>query len=166
MFWMPRTRSVPSRNVVVRGLVTNGTWADGLNIHGDHSDILVEGCSANNSGDDSFAIWSHRDSANNITFRQNYAEKPRHPANSDRAGVSCFAVYGGNRSAFIDNRCKQTGDKGMIAFQERFGGQFAATASAVVSGNSVDEGKPLCGGDSLDRISAPGCKEAAQSIKG
>jgi hypothetical protein len=52
----------------------NGTWADGINIHGQHRNTLVQNCTVRySSGDDSFAIWSVGAGADNITFRDNAA---------------------------------------------------------------------------------------------
>jgi hypothetical protein len=161
-FWMPQTRSIPCRNVTLRGLETNGTWADGVNIHGSHAGVLVEGCIVSNTGDDTYAIWSHNADIDNITFANNFAGNPRYPANSDGRGVSCFAVYGGSHLTFVGNRCVGTGTKGMINFQADFNGLFSPSSSTVaVTNNSVDEGSPVCGGVSLDEVNAPGCHHAA-----
>ena len=46
-----------------------GTWADGMNIHGQHANVLVEGSTVQYSGDDSFATWSIGAAQTNVTFR-------------------------------------------------------------------------------------------------
>ena len=46
-----------------------GTWADGMNIHGQHANVLVEGSTVQYSGDDSFATWSIGAAQANVTFR-------------------------------------------------------------------------------------------------
>ena len=39
-FYMPRTRHGVCNNVTVRGIRSEGSWADGLNVHGD---VFVRG---------------------------------------------------------------------------------------------------------------------------
>jgi hypothetical protein len=163
VFWMPQTRpGVPvSHDVTVRNIRSNGTWADGINVHGSHVNVRVEGCELSNNGDDAYAIWSHGDEMSNITFQGNVAHKPRYPANTDGEHVSCYAVYGGRRMAFLDNVCTQTGPKGAINFQVGYRGNFSSSSFADVHNNSVDGGKPICGGPNIKAITAPGCHEAA-----
>ena len=45
----------------VRRLVSEGSWADGLNVHGAHTNIVIENCNLSSSGDDTFAMWSDAD---------------------------------------------------------------------------------------------------------
>ena len=81
------------------------------------------------SGDDTYAIWSEGGQESNVSFVNNYAALPRYP----RTWLaSCFAQYGGNRSAFSNNRCFGTGERGMIFFEAGFNGAFAANASSNV----------------------------------
>merc|ERR1712100_280385 len=111
-FWMPQTRGRACQNVTVRNLRVEGSWADGVNIHGSHSDVLIADSIIKNTGDDGLAVWSRLGDIERITFRNNSVENPRYPANSDGQTVSCFAVYGGTSTTFIDNRCIGTGSKG------------------------------------------------------
>jgi len=60
----------------VRRLQSYGTFADGVNIHGQHSNVLVEDCTVRYSGDDSFAIWSIGTGLDNVTFHNNTAMYP------------------------------------------------------------------------------------------
>ena len=61
--WFPHTRPwgaaryTGSRNISVRGLVSWGTWADGINLHGGHHNILIEQCEMNYPGDDPYGFW-------------------------------------------------------------------------------------------------------------
>jgi hypothetical protein len=146
-FWMPQTRSIPCDNVTVRGLRVTGTWADGVNIHGSHTNVLVEGCSVSRSGDDAFAIWSQRSGDSGIRFHNNTAISPRYPGATN---AGCFVAYGGNRSEFVGNRCSydnDTGKVGMISFRGGFGGDFSPDATSLVANNSVNRGRAVCGGD-------------------
>jgi len=48
--WFPHTlpwgpqRHTGSHHITLRGIINWGTWADGINLHGGHHDVLVEGC--------------------------------------------------------------------------------------------------------------------------
>ena len=99
MFFIAPTRhgARVSRDITVRAMRVNGTWADGVNIHGQHRDVVVEHCSVVNSGDDCFALWSIGTGLDNVTFRNNYAQ-PRPGCNC------CYVNFGGLRSTFVDNR--------------------------------------------------------------
>lgn len=121
-------------DLVFRRLQSNGTWADGVNIHGEHNGVLVEDSVIANTGDDGFAVWSNGDKLTNVTFRNNtmayprccdgvWAGKPLYPppqpdcSNTSISGpypypgwgVNCFAMYGGGSfNKFIDNKCIST----------------------------------------------------------
>jgi hypothetical protein len=71
LFFMAPTKAGGrvSRDITVRRLECNGTWADGMNIHGRHRNVLIEDSTVRYSGDDSFATWSIGDGQDNITFR-------------------------------------------------------------------------------------------------
>ena len=60
LFYMPPTQAGArvSRDIIVRGLRTNGTWADGMNVHGAHVNVLIEDSTTRCTNDDSFAVWS------------------------------------------------------------------------------------------------------------
>jgi len=78
LFMMPPTQAGlrVSQDVTVRRLQSYGTFADGVNIHGQHSNVLVEDCTVRYSGDDSFAIWSIGTGLDNVTFHNNTAMYP------------------------------------------------------------------------------------------
>ena len=89
--WFPHTRHwgaeryTGSRNITVRGLISWGTWADGINLHGGHHNFLIEQCEINYPGDDPFGFWpvSSDVKANpincqtNIVIRNNIGRWPR-----------------------------------------------------------------------------------------
>jgi len=151
MFFMAPTPAGArvSQDITVRNMRVNGTWADGVNIHGQHTNVLVEGCTVVNSGDDCFALWSIGADLDNVTFKNNYA-KP-HPGRN-----CCFVNFGGLRSTFIDNRgdgCGLTpsrnnipkGSEGLVIFgaptltpapkgvvNELFGGAWNSSSHAIV----------------------------------
>lgn len=96
-----------SRDITIRNMRMNGSWADGVNIHGQHRNVLVEGCTVIDSGDDNFASWSIGAGQDNITFRNNIAIRGPNPTKADRDGASgincCFVNFGGHLNSFIDN---------------------------------------------------------------
>ena len=153
-----------SRDVTVRNMRVNGTWADGVNIHGQHANVLVEGCSVVNSGDDGFALWSIGTGLSNVTFRHNYAQP--HPGCN-----CCYVNFGGLLSTFADNRgegcgltpeCGGTlrpgippGSQGLVVFGSPtnkpglFGGAWNSSSVAIVknvTGTCADPraGCPTC----------------------
>ena len=81
------------------GVVCQGTWADGMNIHGAHENVLVRDCNIRNTGDDTYAIWSVGvPGADNITFVNNVGVDPWYrPGGSSapqgsRNTDNCFAA--------------------------------------------------------------------------
>lgn len=143
-----------SSDIAIRNLRTNGTWADGLNIHGAHQNILVEGCSASNTGDDSFAAWDsgvEKVHMSNITFKDNYAANPNFNANMRE----CFSQFGGRSVNYIGNKCTNT-TTAMIRFSLAFCGNYSGPfgpgrgvcyppdSVSVVSGNTLEHStKPI-----------------------
>ena len=100
--WFPKTlpwgpqRNTGSRNVTLRGIVSWGTWADGINFHGGHHDVLIEECEISYSGDDPFGLWPVSTDAKadpnncqrNIVLRNNTARWPRQYACQHAGGKS------------------------------------------------------------------------------
>eukprot|EP01052_Picozoa_sp_SAG31_P050612 SAG31_NODE_11628_length_1011_cov_1.710526_1_plen_273_part_10 len=70
LFYMPPTQAGArvSRDITVRGLRANGTWADGMNVHGAHVNVLIEDSTTRCTNDDSFAVWSIGAMEGNVTF--------------------------------------------------------------------------------------------------
>ena len=177
-FWMPQTPNGYCENITVRNIVVTGscvrtgpcepfangtggggTWADGINIHGAHRHILVEGNRIPHTGDDTFALWSKGAGMTDVIFRNNFAASMRYP----RTWLaSCFAMYGGNRSAFVNNTCFQSGQRGAIYFSQSFNGEFITNVSfADVAGNNFTNCCPISPGHSIcdirGPVMAPGC---------
>jgi len=141
MLYMPQTakgKKVTS-NVIVRNLRSNGTLADGLNIHGAHKDVLVESCVCQNPDDDCFAVWDSNvigDYAHNITFKNNYAIVKQ----SD--SVDCFAQYGGRSVNYINNSCAFT-NNAMIHFHSNYCGPNPYYYQGY-GDSGLPKGKPEC----------------------
>jgi len=134
-----------SQDITITNLRSDATWADGMNIHGAHKDILVQDCYVGSSGDDSYAIWSVGALADNITFKNNVGVNPwfRNGGSSAPTGYSwsdnCFAVYGGKSSTFIDNSCAGGNDANVIFgnnMHKTYGGSFDDSSSTKVQGNN------------------------------
>eukprot|EP00931_Biecheleriopsis_adriatica_P059481 TRINITY_DN35599_c0_g1_i1.p1 TRINITY_DN35599_c0_g1~~TRINITY_DN35599_c0_g1_i1.p1 ORF type:complete len:434 (+),score=60.17 TRINITY_DN35599_c0_g1_i1:58-1359(+) len=156
-FWMAKTRVGACNNVTVRHMRSNGSWADGINVHGAHTNILIDNCDFRNSGDDVFAMWSAGDRMANVTFQNNYAANPTFPWHGQPVPswgsnhVNCFAAYGGSgQLKWINNRCTPAPvgmlppnkphawpDTGMIVFHSNFEGTFGSGTTAKIQGNSV-----------------------------
>jgi hypothetical protein len=167
---MPETRFGVCNNVIVRNLSSHGSWADGLNVHGAHTNLLIEDCTIRNSGDDAFAMWSTKDGMKNVTFRNNVAYNPTYPWNgTHRDGlippwgsnhVNCFAAYGGGGELeWINNSCTpaprgmtrtavphQWNDTAVVVFHTDFNGVFSPDSVATIRGNSFSsrtaDGRP------------------------
>ena len=106
MFFMAPTATSKrvSRDITVRGMRVNGTWADGVNIHGQHENVMVQGCTVIDSGDDNFAMWSIGAGQHNVTFQNNNAHQGLGQGNGRGPGWNkCFANFGGQLSSFLDN---------------------------------------------------------------
>lgn len=109
MFFMAPTRAGArvSRDITVRNMRVNGTWSDGVNIHGEHVNVLIEGCTVIDSGDDNFASWSIGAAQDNVTFRNNIAIRGPEATGPDPHGAAgincCFVNFGGQLNSFIDN---------------------------------------------------------------
>ena len=107
----PRPPHLGCTNITVRNLVVTGscakpgpcspaadgsggggTWADGINIHGAHRDILVEGCRISHSGDDGLAMWSVGGAETGVAFVNNSCASPCFPRYPKSCGASCFAM--------------------------------------------------------------------------
>lgn len=166
-FYMPRTRHGACNNVTVRGISSEGSWADGLNVHGAHTNIVIENCNLRNSGDDVFAMWSQADKMTNVTFSNNTADNPTYPWNASSIPkwgtnhVNCFAAYGGSgQLKWLGNRCMpapegvvppkrltQWNDTGVVVFHSNYGGAFGPSAVATIQGNShsnaTADGRPV-----------------------
>jgi len=139
-FASPTKAGVPvTTGLTIRNYRSGGTYADGINIHGAHRDVLVEGCNIALTGDDCFAIWSIGSLADNISFVNNTCSHrcDRCPASGQHGaamcqqvcnhllpsglvqGFGCFASYGGKASAFINNTgedCSSQGNNAMVTF--------------------------------------------------
>ena len=139
-FASPTKAGVPvTSGLTIRNYRSFGTFADGINIHGAHRDVLVEGCEIALTGDDCFAIWSIGALADNISFVNNLCSHRcgrcpaagQHGATICRqvcnrllpsgmiAGKGCYAAYGGKTSAFVNNTgedCSTQGNNAMVTF--------------------------------------------------
>ena len=153
LFFMAPTKAGAnvSHDITVRNLRANGTWADGINIHGQHYNVLIEGCTLRYSGDDSFATWSVGAKQTNITFANNRALWPHefggpscaHPTpkpDTTCAPSGCFAVYGGQTTTFLHNEGTGCFKDAVVIYGNvvsgNFGGQWSAlTSSTLVKGN-------------------------------
>lgn len=144
--WFPKTlpwgpqMATGSRNITVRGLVSWGTWADGINFHGGHHDVLIEQCELSFTGDDPIGLWpvsadarqDARQCQQNIVIRNNVARWPRQYSGTKAGGKGprdfancdcsdadrgqcyrhpCWATYaGGSGVQWVNNHCEGAWD--------------------------------------------------------
>ena len=170
MFFMAPTAASKrvSRDITVRNMRMNGSWADGVNIHGQHQNVLVEDSTVVDSGDDNFAAWSIGTGQSNVTFRNCTAIRGTEATKVDphgAAGVNCcFVGFGGLLTSFIDlygEGCGLTPRQGIAPGAEAlvvwgcpnkgnpaFGGAWNSSSVAVVrnvTGSCAGhDGCPLC----------------------
>ena len=138
-----------TRDLTVRRLRANGTWADGVNVHGAHERVLVEDSEVRFSNDDAFATWSIGALQSDVTFRRNRAVTPRQsggptcavdPMPAGCLASGCFANYGGETVSFFDNvgvECYE--DAVVIAGNVHsglFGGAWAKSSVFDARGNT------------------------------
>jgi hypothetical protein len=152
--------------------ISHGTgfqsWADGVNIHGQHLNVMIEGCTVIDSGDDNFAMWSIAAGQNNVTFKNCTAIRGTEKTKPDPHGAAgincCFVNFGGLAFSFIDNHgegCGLTPRRGIGHGAEAlvvlgcpnkgnpaFGGAWNKSSSVIVHGMTGScagqDGCPLC----------------------
>lgn len=172
--WFPKTkpwgvaRATGSMNITVRGLRSWGSWADGINFHGGHHNVLIEGCELSYTGDDPIGLWpvsaddehDPNQCQKNIVIRNNIARWPRQYSNA-RAGATsprdynkcdcsdapkgecyshaCYATYAGGRGIqWINNSCH--GAFNILAFNKDFGSSSTKWCGVfAVAGNSYSQ---------------------------
>ena len=169
MFFMAPTAASKrvSRDITVRNVRMNGSWADGVNIHGQHQNVMVEGCTVIDSGDDNFAMWSIAAGQNNVTFKNCTAIRGSEKTKADShgaAGINCCFVNFGGSGSFIDSRGKGCGltprpgighgAEALVVFgcpnkgNPAFGGTWDTSSTVVVhnvTGSCAgQDGCPLC----------------------
>ena len=145
LFFMAPTKAGArvSRDIHVSRMRANGTWADGMNIHGQHANVLVEDCEVRYSRDDAFAAWSIGVGQTNITFTNNQAFRPSaHFIRSNKSAnytFSCFANYGGLSTTFVNNSGTGCYKDAVVIFgnmyKALFGGRGNSSSTAVVTGS-------------------------------
>ena len=130
MPWGPKRRT-GSHNITLRGIINWGTWADGINFHGGHHDVLIEDCEMSFTGDDPYGLWpvgsdiiNDRFSCQqNIVLRNNVARWPR------AGGEGRGSVQAGNFSArdFPDCQCESVPQENVCAYNKTTGKMHSAT---------------------------------------
>ena len=103
--WVPDTRDVEgTQHLLVSGLVSRSTQADGINLHGRVRHAIVEDSYVENTGDDVFVLWGGLRNPENITFRRCVGVAPG-AARPNWYG-NCVATAGLRSVAFQNITCQ------------------------------------------------------------
>lgn len=103
--WAPDVRnSEGTHQLFVSNVVSRSQQADGINLHGNIHDSLVQNTHFENTGDDIFVLWGADASPTNVTFKDSTAVNP----GITRPGWygNCVATYGLKSVVFDNIRCK------------------------------------------------------------
>lgn len=96
-------------NVQVTNLVSMLTRADGINLHGNVQDSLVENCHIENTGDDIYAFWGgYAANPSGCVFRGNVGKNPG--VTRDYMYGVCVAVYGAKDVTITGTKCYDLGE--------------------------------------------------------
>lgn len=103
--WVAMTQDgSATKNVKVTNLVSMLTRGDGINLHGNVQDSLVENCHIENTGDDIYAFWgAYAANPSNCVFRNNVGKNAGATRNYFY-GV-CVAVYGAKDVTITGTTC-------------------------------------------------------------
>eukprot|EP00929_Paragymnodinium_shiwhaense_P028688 TRINITY_DN16585_c0_g1_i2.p1 TRINITY_DN16585_c0_g1~~TRINITY_DN16585_c0_g1_i2.p1 ORF type:complete len:474 (+),score=66.19 TRINITY_DN16585_c0_g1_i2:90-1511(+) len=102
--WVPITNDgSATKNLRITNLVSMLTRGDGINLHANVQDAVVEDCHIENTGDDIFAVWGAYEEPAGIVFRNNVGVNPG-PTRDYMYGV-CIAVYGARDVTFSGTQC-------------------------------------------------------------
>jgi len=137
--WVPDVRnSEGTRDLLVQNVVSRSFQADGVNLHGNVHDALVQNVYMENTGDDIFVLWGANKGPTNVTFKDCTAVNP---------GITrptwygnCAATYGVKSIAFENIVCKApTLPNGGILVCDTSMFVFFSSFSAVYpAGNRID----------------------------
>eukprot|EP00928_Gymnodinium_smaydae_P015006 TRINITY_DN15502_c0_g1_i1.p1 TRINITY_DN15502_c0_g1~~TRINITY_DN15502_c0_g1_i1.p1 ORF type:complete len:479 (+),score=17.21 TRINITY_DN15502_c0_g1_i1:35-1471(+) len=107
--WVAMTQDgSATKNVRVSNLVSFSTRGDGINLHGNVQDSLVEGCHIENTGDDVYAFWgAYAENPSRNIFRNNVGKNPGVTRNYGY-GV-CVAIYGAMDVTIAGTKCFDRG---------------------------------------------------------
>jgi len=126
-------------NISLINLHSKMTHADGINLHGNFEDVLIDGYVVDEAYDDCVALWSYRDTLGNFTIRNSKA---------DRCGYQgCYVAYGGTGPYTLsNNECSTPSGNGKCLWLDgdKFNGQFncdsqVMSTGATCSGKSSDQ---------------------------
>mmetsp|Transcript_24904 Transcript_24904/g.50504 ORF Transcript_24904/g.50504 Transcript_24904/m.50504 type:complete len:489 (-) Transcript_24904:269-1735(-) len=109
--WVAMTQDGSSTQITIRNLVSMLTRGDGINLHGNVQNSIVEDCHVENTGDDIYAFWgSYAENPVGNVFRNNVAVNPG-MTRWYKYGV-CVAIYGAKELTVTGNKCYDTRDFG------------------------------------------------------
>jgi hypothetical protein len=134
--WVPMTQDgSATRNITVKNLVSMLTRADGINLHGNVHDSLVEDCHIENTGDDVYVLWGAYANPTGIIFRNSVARNPGYTRGYGWG--TCVAVFGAKEVTFTGIKCYDTRNWTHNCFTTPYSSwQPVSTGNAICAGNS------------------------------
>jgi hypothetical protein len=151
--WVPQTRNAEgTSDLFVSNVVSRSTQADGVNLHGNVHDVVVQNSYFENSGDDIYVLWGADLNPGNVTFKDSTAVNP---------GIlrpnwygNCAATYGLESVVFENITCKAPTlahpipapgdgslriDMSMYIFFTSFGASYPAGNNISIKGWSFED---------------------------
>merc|ERR1712232_1024755 len=127
-------RDRPS-NISILNFHSKMTHADGINLHGNFEDVLIDNYVVDEAYDDCVALWSYQDYLGNFTIRNSKA---------NRCGYQgCYVAYGGTGPfVWSDNDCSTATGNAKCLWLDGgdFNGQFSC-ATKITSTGATCTGK-------------------------
>jgi hypothetical protein len=157
----------PTHDVHISGVHMDHSWCDGINLHGATYQAIVENCDLSFQGDDNLAVWSARDFASEIIFRNNVLSQAKTTNYAAPRWGNCIALYGGGRITVENNTCYHTSDAG-VKTSDEFKGEWGNNSQITVTGMVTDEDKPACTNIGQQPALVTGCEavSSADSLEG
>lgn len=75
--WVPEARNAAgTHDILISNVVSRSTQADGINLHANIKNAVVQNSYFENSGDDLYALWGAASTPSNITFKNSIGVNP------------------------------------------------------------------------------------------
>jgi len=120
----------PLNSLLITGLTVRNTFADGINLHQQITNTVVEQSNVRNTGDDNLAMWADAPGEySKNTFRFNTLQLPML--------ANTIGIYGGADNAANDNVCADTVVEGAGLFVGQRYGSVALGGTTTFARNTL-----------------------------